>query len=785
MTVAAIVLAPSRNSPAVRRRLRRLTACGVDVLILDDADHDPANAVAQLERGGIGPGLVLVVDAGSDSAASHEDRALRAGATEQELLELLDEQLARRRARRVPDTDDDPAWIVHVRATGPLHVRVAESVCTLAAGGFGTRGSVEESTTGSTPLVLADGVYQDAASGLLPGPTWTGLTIDPPPNADDRVLDLRTGVLARAERPCSDGSPIRTLRFASITRPGVVAMRVEGDACRLRAGTPLRPSGSGAVSQGRLAGLRWASAAARSGGGIAAVAGQRIGRDGAVRTVERVAAFVADPLRQPALAPAVRTARNAIASGFDTLLREQRTAWGDRWDSVGIDIVGDPTTELAVRYALFQLWSNVNRYGESAVGARGLSGAGYGGHVFWDADAFVLPAMVSIDPAAALAMLRYRLRRLPAALARATAEGRAGARFPWESAATGEDVTPRSGQLGGTIVPILTGTQEEHITADVAWAAVHYASWTGDATTHREIAPLLMETARYWASRSWTDGAGRAHLDGVIGPDEYHESVDDNAFTNVMARWNLRAGATAAERATPGAAGSADADITGWRSLADRLVDGYDPSTGRYEQFAGYFGLEPLLIVDVATPPLAADLLLGRDRIAHSQVIKQPDVLMLHHLVPGEVEAGSLAPNLDFYLPRTAHGSSLSPAASAALLARAGRADEALTMLGIALRLDLDDATGMTAGGLHLANLAGVWQAVLAGFGGVSVDRDAVHVEPHLPSAWSALHLRFRCLGRRLSLSITGDHVRLRTDGPIRVALPGLRVRRVEKEITT
>jgi trehalose/maltose hydrolase-like predicted phosphorylase len=158
---------------------------------------------------------------------------------------------------------------------------------------------------------------------------------------------------------------------------------------------------------------------------------------------------------------------------------------------------------------------------------------------------------------------------------------------------------------------------------------------------------------------------------------------------------------------------------------------------------------------------------------------------MQHHLVPDEVEPDSLAPNLDFYLPRTAHGSSLSPAVSAALLARAGRPDEALAMLGIALHLDLDDATEMTAGGLHLANLAGVWQAVLTGFGGVSVNRGAVHVEPHLPSAWSALHLRFRCLGRRISLSITGDQVRLRTDGPIRVALPGLRVRRVEEEVTT
>jgi trehalose/maltose hydrolase-like predicted phosphorylase len=177
-----------------------------------------------------------------------------------------------------------------------------------------------------------------------------------------------------------------------------------------------------------------------------------------------------------------------------------------------------------------------------------------------------------------------------------------------------------------------------------------------------------------------------------------------------MARWNLRAGADAADRA-----GTAPGETARWRELAGLLVDGYDPASGRYEQFAGYFALEPLLITDVAVPPVAADLLLGRDRVARSQLIKQPDVLMAHHLVPDQVEPGSLGPNLDYYDPRTAHGSSLSPAITASLLARAGRPDEALEMLRMALALDLDDLTGMTSSGLHMANLGAAWQAVTAG----------------------------------------------------------------------
>jgi trehalose/maltose hydrolase-like predicted phosphorylase len=314
---------------------------------------------------------------------------------------------------------------------------------------------------------------------------------------------------------------------------------------------------------------------------------------------------------------------------------------------------------------------------------------------------------------------------------------------------------------------------EEHITADVAWAAAHYASWTGLGTP--AIAPLLAETARYWASRCRLDTAGSAHIDGVIGPDEYHERVDDNAFTNVMARWNLRAGAAAADRA-----GTAPAETARWRELAGRLVDGYDPASGRYEQFAGYFALEPLLITDVAPPPpVAADLLLGRDRVARSQLIKQPDVLMLHHLVPDQVQPGSLGPNLDYYDPRTAHGSSLSPAITASLLARAGRPDEALEMLRMALALDMEDLTGMTGAGLHMACLGGVWQAVVAGLAGVRVRAGVLTADPRLPAAWDGLHLRFRCLGRKVHLDITHDRTEIRADAPLAVALPGQAPRKV------
>ena len=396
------------------------------------------------------------------------------------LLQVLDQQVRRRQHRRVPAVDDDPAWTIRETGTDPARHRVTETLLTLGAGGFATRGSVEESTPGSVPLMLAAGIYTGTGSEqhLLPGPQWTGLILRPPPEEDLRVLDLRSGVLAREE--IGHASPTRTLRLACVSRPGVVAMRAEAGVGRLRAGSPLQPPSEGQVTAGRLDGHGWACVTAGH-AGMAVVAAQRVGRDGEVRTLERIAAYAADPACRPVLRDAVAALEAAKQLGFDRLLTEQRAAWAERWEAVDVCIPDDPASQLAVRFALFQLWSNVDRYDdEVAVGARGLSGGAYAGHVFWDADVFVLPAMVSMDPAAAKAMVVYRLRRLAAARARAAAMGCSGARFPWESAATGDDVTPTSGYLGGEAVAILTGQMEEHITADVAWAAAHYARWSGD-----------------------------------------------------------------------------------------------------------------------------------------------------------------------------------------------------------------------------------------------------------------------------------------------------------------
>jgi trehalose/maltose hydrolase-like predicted phosphorylase len=666
-------------------------------------------------------------------------------------VEILRTQLQRHRDGRVPSIDLDPAWVVTLPHTRRL-ARAAETLGTLANGRTGTRAACEEDGPGTAPLFVVGGIYDGEAETLLPGPSWDAIHIKVDRRGDRRFLDMRTGVLLREGRLDS----VRSMRFASIATPAALALRAEGivvDGVDHRSGT-----------------MRFDCRQTSAGGGIAV--GSRDHEadlsDGRT-TVERLAAWAADSTHVPQLADVALHLAQLEEQGFDRLLAEHRRAWAARWRDADVDIEGNEHDALSARFAVFHLLANVADEGEAAVGARGLSGDAYGGHVFWDSEVFVLPALVAVNPAAARAMLAYRVRRLDAAKRAAVDGGFSGARYPWESAAAGIDVTPREGRdRDGAIVPILTGDCELHITADIAWAAVLYDAWTGDGWLESEGRDLVLETARYWASRVEFDGDGRGHITRAIGPDEYHEMVDDNAFTNVMARFNLRAAADLAERI--GVGGDEPAR---WRAIAETIVDGYDCAARVYEQFRGYFGLEPLLVESVGTPPLSADVVLGRERTQGSQIAKQPDVLMLHHMVPDEVVPGSLRPNIDFYLPRIAHGSSLSPAICAALLARDGRPDDALPLFRLAARLDLEDTTNTTAGGLHMATLGGTWQALAFGFLGLRALPDALEIDPRLPSAWDALRMTVHYRGTRVVVRATHGEVTVETDGIVSVRVAG------------
>lgn len=663
-------------------------------------------------------------------------------------------------------------WVIEVGPHVDPRLRRAQlALCALANGTFAAVGDVDVNDEAATRLTLVAGAYGRGPDGLvrpLPGPAWTEVGV-PDPGEHRWLLDLRSGTLVR--EPGRPGG-LHIVRFVSLARPGIGALRAECDGVPTWS-VPVRWPGAPAP----LAAMHWwsreddgAQVRAETGSDRATVvlaASQRAehvdGRD----RLDRIVSVGHGP--SPATGEVVAALHDAREAGFDVLHHEHRRAWAERWEDADIEIEGDPQSQLAVRFALFHLLSSAATTGEAAVGARGLTGLAYAGHVFWDTDVFVLPALAATLPEAARAVLEYRIRRLPAAREEAARRGLPGARYPWESADTGDDVTPRAVfDLEGRLVAIRTGELAEHINSDVAWAAAHYVDWTGDqGLLDGPGRPLLVETAQYLQARIRTDAEGRGHLVGVIGPDEYHVQVDDNAYTNGLARWHLRQAAALAD-------GDRDGELAAsLAASAAALVDGFDPATGRHEQFAGAWSLDPVPIGELAELPVAADVLLGWDRVAASRVLKQPDVLMLHHLVPQELPPGSLAADIADELPHISHGSSLSPAICAAVLARAGRPDEGMPLFDLAARVDFEDLTGSARLGLHLATMGGLWQAVVLGFAGIRPTSSGLCIDPHLPTRWTALHVRLRYRGVPLVVHLDHDHVSVEAEAPVPLVVRG------------
>jgi hypothetical protein len=610
---AVVVEAPI--TVEVRDRLDALRDGGAAVVVVERGEDAVAAALDDLAARGITGGLVLLVtDRVSPGVRVVAIPPADAG-------EVLDGQVHRRAHRRVPSIDHDPAWVVRLPETPELE-RVAESLGTVSNGAAAVRGAREEDGPSAVPLFAVSGVYTDhAVPGLLHGPLWYELSVGAPAGGE-RSLDLRTGVLHRCGTPATG---FRSVRFVSAADPHAMAMRAEAVPGVIAGGHAVTSPGgdtsftrtvADGVEIGRTGGHGCAAivTACRESTSDDDIAGRRC--------VERVGAWAATPHGDGQVA--VAHLAMIDERGFDALLAEHRRAWARRWADAEVSIDGSPEDELAARFAVFHLLGLAPDAGEAAVGARGLSGDAYGGVVFWVADVFVLPALAAIRPAAARAMLEYRIRRIDPARRAAAATGHRGARFPWESADSGVDVTPRYvRRAGGRIVPIRTGHREDHIVADVAWAADRYAEWSGDVlrATGSAAGDLVLEAARYWASRVRWDRRGAAHVYGVIGPDEYHDVVDDNAYTNVMARWNLRRGA----RLVYETGGNA-AEALEWDHIADALVDGWDGDRRMYEQFAGYWDLEPLLVRELARPPVAIDMIVGAERVAGSQLVKQADV---------------------------------------------------------------------------------------------------------------------------------------------------------------
>jgi trehalose/maltose hydrolase-like predicted phosphorylase len=321
---------------------------------------------------------------------------------------------------------------------------------------------------------------------------------------------------------------------------------------------------------------------------------------------------------------------------------------------------------------------------------------------------------------------------------------------------------------GGKLIEVLCGTQEQHISADVAYAVWQYWQATGDDGFLLDAgAEIILETARFWASRAAPEADGRRHIRGVIGPDEYHETVDDNAYTNGMARWNLHRGLDVAswlrqrwpERWADlgGRLALDDAELALWRVAADTLATGFDAKTGLFEQFAGFHDLEAIDLAPYAGRDVPLDVVLGRDRTQRAQVVKQADVVALLALLPGDFDRRTTELNFQHYEPMCGHGSTLSRAMHALVAARLGDTEMALRYFQTTAAIDLADLGAVSAGGVHVAALGGLWQVAMFGFVGLSLHGGTLAFDPHLPVGWHSLGFRVQWRGRRLKVRIERD----------------------------
>jgi trehalose/maltose hydrolase-like predicted phosphorylase len=456
------------------------------------------------------------------------------------------------------------------------------------------------------------------------------------------------------------------------------------------------------------------------------------------------------------------------AAGWERLLEQHAAAWRERWTASDVEVDGDPEAQRALRFAVYHLASAANPEDERvSIGARALTGDAYLGHVFWDTEIYLLPFYTLTWPEAARALLMYRWHTLDGARRKAARLGYRGALYAWESADTGDEVTPE--QIidpDGRFIEVLCGTLEQHISADVAYAVWQYWQATGDDAFMLDAgAEILLETARFWASRAEPDSAdGSRHISNVIGPDEYHEHVDDNAFTNAMARWNILRALDVASwlRAEHPERGGAllerlavdDAELAAWRTAAERITVLFDEQTRLYEQFRGFHQLEYIDLTQYAGRTVPMDVVLGRERTQQSQVIKQADVVALVALLADEITPEIAEANLRYYEPRCGHGSSLSRSMHAVVAARLGDVALAARYFQETAATDLDDTRGGSAGGVRIAALGGLWQTAMFGFAGVAVRPDGLALDPHLPPSWQTMRFRVQWRGRRVHVAI-------------------------------
>ena len=461
--------------------------------------------------------------------------------------------------------------------------------------------------------------------------------------------------------------------------------------------------------------------------------------------------------------------------GYCELFDAHKKTWKERvWDVAPVEIdSNDEYDQLAIRFAQYHMTvmtpAHDNRMN---IGAKGLSGEGYKGHTFWDTEIFILPYFTYQKPKVARSLLEYRYNTLGGARKKAKENGYIGAQFPWESAWMDDgEVTPVWGAadiVTGMSTKIWSGFIEQHITSDIAFATWQYFKVTNDQNFMDKYGyELLMDTAKFWVSRlEWNDDAGEYHINNVIGPDEYKEHVNNNAFTNYTAHWNIRKAMAyyyelKEQRPELFAELNEKLDLNTTYKMWEERVDKIKlPKPREHDliisQDDTYLDLEVIDLTKYKNQENVGSMFkdYNLDQVRQIQVSKQADIMVLFYLLEDLFPLEVKRANWEFYEPKTLHDSSLSLSTHSVLASDMNNKDMAYSLFRKATEIDLGPNMNTSDHGIHGASLGGIWQCIVNGFGGVRMLNGQLRIEPKLPADWNKLKFNINWHGDLLRVVV-------------------------------
>ncbi len=475
--------------------------------------------------------------------------------------------------------------------------------------------------------------------------------------------------------------------------------------------------------------------------------------------------------------------KDMLALGYDTLFAKSRDKWGVYWAAVKIDIESSSSEDiLALRFAQYHLLIATPVHDERfSIGAKGLTGEGYKAHVFWDTEMFMLPYFQYNVPRIARQLLTYRYNNLEGAREKAKKYGYEGAMYPWETAFTGQEETPEWAALNimtGKPTKVWAGIKEHHITADIAYMVWQYYLSAGDSGFMEKCGyEMIFDCAWFWCSRLvWNDEQGRYEIMDVIGPDEYTEHIDNNAYTNYMAHYVISLALKLYEtlrKEQPSLFTLMDEKLSlskrydKYRSAVEKLYLPKEGKNGVIPQDDTFLSKREIDIDKYKHDDVKQSILLdySRSQIVDMQVLKQADVVMLLCTLRKLFGVRTIKNSWEYYEKRTIHDSSLSSAIHSIAACYFYNINSAYSFFKDACRIDMGQNPVSSNTGIHAAAMGGIWMAVVMGFGGFFNNEGQLELNPMLPEAWTRLSYSIYWQGRKILIEVIRDSVTIVSTG--------------------